>query len=95
MIDPKNRIDAPKPLPLAIMTSDDTHGLTIKLLEENNYFGMRREQVTIMKQEKVPALSDSEARIALSSDKLWIESKPHGHGDVHTLLHMTKTADKW
>ena len=27
------------------MTSDDTHGHTLRLLEDNSYFGLRREQV--------------------------------------------------
>ena len=40
-------------LPLAIMTSDDTHNRTQKLLEEHDYFGMQSHQVTLLKQEKV------------------------------------------
>jgi UDP-sugar pyrophosphorylase len=41
----------------------------------------------------VPSLLDNDARFALEKDKLLIETKPHGHGDVHTLLyqhHLTK-----
>ncbi|XP_044951842.1 UDP-sugar pyrophosphorylase-like, partial [Hordeum vulgare subsp. vulgare] len=34
----------------AIMTSDDTNALTIKLLESNSYFGMEPSQVKILKQ---------------------------------------------
>lgn len=45
-------------LPFAIMTSDDTHALTVELLEKNNYFGMEPKQITLIKQEKVPALLD-------------------------------------
>ena len=84
-----------RPIPLAIMVSDDTNTLTIKLLEENNYFGMPKEQITIMKQEKVPALLDNDAHFALDGDKLEIETKPHGHGDVHTLLYQNKLVAKW
>ena len=40
-------------IPLAIMTSDDTHQMTVDLLEANRYFGMAEGQVTIMKQNKV------------------------------------------
>ena len=40
-------------LPLAIMTSGDTHDRTARLLEENAYFGMQPGQVTLLKQEKV------------------------------------------
>ena len=39
-----------------------------------------------MKQELVPALMDIEARIAVKDGK--VEKKPHGHGDVHALLHQ-------
>lgn len=74
-------------LPLAIMTSDDTHTLTEELLKAHNYFGMSVDQVTIMKQEKVPAFINSDGHLALEHGKLVIETKPHGHGDVHTLLY--------
>ncbi len=79
-----------KPLPLAIMTSGDTHERTKALLEAHNYFGLAPEQVTLMKQEKVPCLADNEARMALDAkDPFTLQTKPHGHGDVHALLHST------
>lgn len=37
-------------IPLLIMTSGDTHEKTIELLEKNNYFGMEKDQLTIVKQ---------------------------------------------
>lgn len=40
-------------LPLAIMTSGDTHAKTEKLLQDNAYFGMQPGQITLLKQEKV------------------------------------------
>ena len=80
-------------LPLAIMTSDDTHTRTVELLEQNHYFGMNRALITIMKQEKVPALIDNRARFAL--EKGLISAKPHGHGDVHTLLYQYGLPQKW
>jgi len=79
---------------LAIMTSGDTNPGTFKLLEENDFFGMPKECCTIMMQEKVPALMDSDARISLG-DEGSVDTKPHGHGDVHTLLHTTGLAKKW
>lgn len=36
-------------VPLAIMVSDDTKDRTIALLEKNNYFGLKKEHVDIMK----------------------------------------------
>ena len=81
-------------IPLAIMVSDDTATRTITLLEENNYFGLEKGQVTILKQEKVAALLDNDAHIARLST-YEIDSKPHGHGDVHSLMHSSGLARKW
>lgn len=77
------------------MTSDDTNTLTEKILKENNNFGLKESQITIIKQEKVPAMIDNEAHFALESGKLLIDTKPHGHGDVHTLLYQSGLAKKW
>jgi UDP-sugar pyrophosphorylase len=82
-------------IPLCIMTSGDTHEKTISLLELNNNFGLRKDQVSIVKQEKVPALMDNNATFSVKSDKLEIETKPHGHGDVHTLLHQNGVTQRW
>jgi UDP-sugar pyrophosphorylase len=81
-------------LPLAIMTSGDTHDRTEKLLHDNQYFGMDEDQVVLMKQEKVACLSDSNATLAMEDD-FSIQTKPHGHGDVHMLLHHLGIAEKW
>jgi len=35
---------------------------------------------------------NNEGHFGLIKDKLEIETKPHGHGDVHTLLHMSGIA---
>ena len=82
-------------IPFCIMTSDDTYQPTIDLLEKNNYFGYKKGQIDIIKQENVPALIDNNARIALNSDKTKIITKPHGHGDVHNLLYQSGVAKKW
>jgi len=81
-------------LPLAIMTSGDTHAQTEELLAANDNFGMAPGQITLMKQAKVPALMDSKPTIALNGDKT-VATKPHGHGDVHSLLYQTGIAKKW
>ena len=79
------------------MTSGDTHAKTVELLQKNNNFGMAEGQITIVKQEKVPAINDSEGHFALSINdgKVEVETKPHGHGDIHTLLYMNGVVDKW
>ena len=47
-----------------------------------------------MKQEKVAALLDNDAHIA-SVTPYELDTKPHGHGDVHTLLCSSGLANKW
>lgn len=48
------------------MVSDDTKARTVALLEKNNYFGLGKDRVDIVKQENVPALMDNSAKIALN-----------------------------
>ena len=78
------------------MTSDDTHRKTLDLLAQGDYFGLAREQVHVLKQEKVACLTDSDARLARDpKDPAQIETKPHGHGDVHGLLHSSGLAGRF
>jgi len=83
-------------IPLVIMTSGDTDPLTRQLLEENDYFGMEKDLLTIVVQDKVAALKDGSAGLALEDDDRWsVQTKPHGHGDVHHLLLREGLIDKW
>lgn len=83
-------------IPFAIMTSDDTHSRTVELLEKNNYFGMSPTQVKLLKQEKVACLDDNDAHLALDpQNKYKIQTKPHGHGDVHSLLYSSGLLKAW
>uniref|UniRef100_A0A803QXT6 UTP-monosaccharide-1-phosphate uridylyltransferase n=1 Tax=Cannabis sativa TaxID=3483 RepID=A0A803QXT6_CANSA len=85
-----------KIIPFVIMTSDDTHARTLQLLESNSYFGMEPKQVKLLKQEKVACLDDNEARLALDpQNKYRIQTKPHGHGDVHSLLFSSGLLNVW
>ncbi|KAE8701789.1 UDP-sugar pyrophosphorylase [Hibiscus syriacus] len=85
-----------KEIPFVIMTSDDTHARTLNLLESNFYFGMKPAQVKLLKQEKVACLDDNDARLALDPhDKYRIQTKPHGHGDVHSLLYSSGLLNVW
>mmetsp|Transcript_28099 Transcript_28099/g.59325 ORF Transcript_28099/g.59325 Transcript_28099/m.59325 type:complete len:714 (-) Transcript_28099:469-2610(-) len=81
-------------IPLVIMTSDDTDPLTRKLLKDNDNFGFDEGQVTIVKQDKVAALSNGNAGLSMKS-KWEVETKPHGHGDVHHLLFREGLVGKW
>lgn len=83
-------------IPFAIMTSDDTHSRTQELLESNSYFGMKPTQVKLLKQEKVACLDDNDARLAMDpKNKYIIQTKPHGHGDVHALLYSSGLLKEW
>ena len=82
-------------IPLCIMTSDDTHKKTVELLEKNKNFGLKEGQISIVKQEKCPAIIDNECHLALKKDKLLIETKPHGHGDIHYLLYKSGKVNDW
>ena len=82
-------------IPLCIMTSDDTHNKTVALLEKNKNFGLKENQISIVKQDKCPAIIDNECHLALAKDKLLIETKPHGHGDIHYLLYKSGKVKNW
>ncbi|GLU00953.1 hypothetical protein SLE2022_182860 [Rubroshorea leprosula] len=85
-----------KEIPFVIMTSDDTHARTTNLLESNSYFGMKPTQVKLLKQEKVACLDDNDARLAVDPhNKYRIQTKPHGHGDVHSLLYSSGILNEW
>lgn len=83
-------------IPLFIMTSGDTHDKTVALLQTHQNFGMAPDQIILAKQELVPSLKNNQGQFALQeSDPYEISVKPHGHGDVHTLLYQTGTVNKW
>lgn len=45
---------------------------------------------------QVACLSDSEAHLALDKDDPFtLQTKPHGHGDVHSLLYSSGLLKKW
>lgn len=93
----QSRYSDGKNLPLCIMTSGDTNDKTVALLSKNNYFGMDKDQITIVQQGKgVPALYDNDAHIALAPGNAYdIQMKPHGHGDIHALLHSHGVTKAW
>ncbi|RNF08297.1 UDP-sugar pyrophosphorylase [Trypanosoma rangeli] len=68
--------------PFVIMTSDDTHARTEELLQA---LGRKTPNVHLLKQETVFCFTDTAAHLAVENGKLL--RKPHGHGDVHSLLY--------
>lgn len=51
-------------------------------------------QITLMKQDRAPALTDNNASIARDGT-YGIVTKPRGHGDVHSLIQKHGLAKKW
>ena len=51
----------------------------MRFLEEHDFFGMKREQLFVMKQDVVPSVINLEGELAVSPDGHLI-CKPHGHG---------------
>ena len=87
------RMETPRPVPFVIMVSQDTGPKTLQTLEKNSYFGLKKEQVHVLQQELVPAISDNDGALALKG-KYELILKPHGHGDIHMLLHTSGLAAK-
>ncbi len=77
--------------PLVIMTSGDTHEGTLASLERLDWLGLGRDRVHVLQQQLVPALADNDGRIA-TAGPTQVLYKPHGHGDVHLLLHQSGVA---
>ena len=67
---------------------------TIKLLESHQYFDLKPENVTIMKQNGVPAICNTQGEIAVREDG-HILFKPHGHGDIHLLMSQHGVPEAW
>jgi hypothetical protein len=81
-------------LPLCIMTSADTHQPTLKALRNADYFGLSAAQVSCLMQGRVAAIADDTGALAARSPYTLL-TKPHGHGDVHSLLHASGLASRW
>ena len=58
----------------------------MKYLEDNDYFGMPRDQLYVTMQDCIPAVSNLHGEIACDHTGHIIR-KPHGHGDVHFCLY--------
>ncbi|AYU77890.1 USP / UDP-sugar pyrophosphorylase [Leishmania donovani] len=72
-----------KEVPFVIMTSDDTHDRTLQLLRE---LQLDVPNLHVLKQGQVFCFADSAAHLALD-DTGKLLRKPHGHGDVHSLIY--------
>jgi UDP-sugar pyrophosphorylase len=80
-------------IPLAIMVSDDTVTRTISLLEENNYFGLEKEQITILKQEKVAALLEGEKMDHLEQTEIQMKYEVYINKEIDLVVRMSQMED--
>ena len=62
----------------------------MRFLEEHDFFGMKREQVFVMKQDVVPSVINLEGELAVSPEG-HLSCKPHGHGDVHLCIYRVES----
>ncbi|MBF0385064.1 MAG: UTP--glucose-1-phosphate uridylyltransferase, partial [Candidatus Omnitrophica bacterium] len=98
-------------IPLFIMTSEETHKLTVDFLTKNKFFGMngltvnptqeqvqqgQTKQIIIMQQDAVATLADNDANFVLRPDDQYkLEAKPHNHGDILVLMRNVGIVDYW
>ncbi|SOV11737.1 UTP--glucose-1-phosphate uridylyltransferase, putative [Plasmodium sp. gorilla clade G2] len=83
-------------IPFIIMLSDDTYEKTLSFFEEKNYFGLEKNQVHFLKQNKVFCFKDNQGHLDFTYKKntFIISKKPHGHGDIHYLINKYNILDK-
>lgn len=93
----ESKCSGKKRLPLCIMVSADNKDRTVKFLQDNRCFGLKSRQITIVQQgDGVPALADNDAKIVIDdNDPFRVVTKPHGHGDIHALLHAKGITKEW
>jgi len=68
-------------IPLCMMTSPATHEETVEFLEQNNRFGLSKDDVFIFCQGTMPAISLDDGKILLDG-KANIARSPDGHGGM-------------
>ena len=67
-------------IPWYIMTSKENNSDTISFLEQNNYFGYSKENVTVFKQEELPLLS-LDGKLLIDKNK-HIKQASNGNGGI-------------
>ncbi|EUD68296.1 hypothetical protein C922_01316 [Plasmodium inui San Antonio 1] len=84
----KRRKNKEVDIPFIIMLSDDTYEETVTFLRRNHFFSLKENQMYFLKQKKVLCFKDSEAHIdfVFQNGCFLLSRKPHGHGDIHSLI---------
>ena len=68
-------------IPYCMMTSHATHEQTVLFLQQNNYFGLHKEDVFLFMQDSIPICSKETGKILLS-EKGCMTKNPNGHGGM-------------
>ncbi|GAB66893.1 hypothetical protein PCYB_102430 [Plasmodium cynomolgi strain B] len=84
----KRRKNKEVDIPFIIMLSDDTYEQTVTFLRRNHFFTLKESQIYFLKQKKVLCFKDSEAHLdfVYQNGSFVLSRKPHGHGDIHSLI---------
>lgn len=85
--------EANRPLPVAIMTSPSNDRQTREFFEKQNYFGLKKEQVSFFVQSTLPFL-DNVGNLFLDNDSMIAEG-PDGNGGIFTHLFESGLGDLW
>nr|KAJ0209843.1 hypothetical protein LSAT_V11C400216230 [Lactuca sativa] len=77
-----------------ILTSIYAYAKALQLVESSSYFGMKSTQIKLFKQ--VACLADNDDKLVVyPNNKYRIQTKPHGHGDIHSLLYSSGLLEEW
>ncbi len=79
-------------IPWYIMTSDENNSQTVQFMEEHNYFGYGKENVTFFKQGKAPLIS-MKGKLLIGKDKL-IKEASDGNGSIYSSLQKNGIINK-
>ena len=71
-------------IPWYIMTSETNHEETVEFFKENNYFGLKGDDVFFFRQRMIPALDENGKLILDAKDHIF--TSPNGHGGVLSAL---------
>lgn len=76
------------------MTIPETQAHLRKCFENNNWFGLKEEQVIFLDQSTVPAVVNSKGDADFNPETGEMNQKPYGHGECHLLMHKSGLAKK-